>query len=223
MPTLNEAENIAALIHEVEQALNGHAYEIIVSDDDSGDRTWERAEEIARENPRVRVLRRRKNPGLGWSVIDGFSAARGEIVACMDADLQHDPTILPRMLQELQQGSDLVVASRYVAGGSTGGWQFLRKAESWLAVELARWFTGIRICDSMSGFFLLRRNRFLEVRERLDGRGFKILLELAANIPDAHISEVPYTFRRRIAGRSKISRGIIFAYISQLSRLRRRK
>jgi dolichol-phosphate mannosyltransferase len=222
-PTLNEVESIPALLEELETALRGMNYEIIIADDNSPDRTWAVAEGIGRTDKRVRVVRRLRNPGLGWSVIDGFKLASGDIIACMDADLQHDPAILPQMLEELCKGSDLVVGSRYIAGGSTGGWDFQRKAESWLATKLARCFTGIKISDPMSGFFALRRNDFLRVSERLDGRGFKILLEIAIHMPGAHISEIPYSFRKRRSGKSKVSRTVVFAYLSQLWRLHRRR
>ena len=99
-PTYNESENVGPLIAKLEQVLEGTDYEILISDDDSPDLTWARVEEIRRRNPRVRVLRRTSNRGLGPSVVDGFSAATGEALACIDADLQHDPGVLPRMLKE---------------------------------------------------------------------------------------------------------------------------
>src|SRR5260370_38365338 len=120
-PTLNEAENVPRLIEQLEGALCDIDYEILIVDDDSPDLTWSIAEKISLTNPRVRTLRRMHDPGLSVAVIDGFSAAGGDVVACIDADLQHDPSILPRMLDELQ-GMDVVVVSPHVAGGSTGKW-----------------------------------------------------------------------------------------------------
>src|SRR5713226_7604072 len=99
-PTYNEAENVGLLIAELEKVLEGGDYEILISDDNSPDLTWVRVQEIGRRNPRVRALRRTSNRGLGPSVVDGFSAATGEAVACIDADLQHDPAILPEMFKE---------------------------------------------------------------------------------------------------------------------------
>jgi len=219
-PTLNEAENIPLLVTEIERTLVGTDFEIIISDDDSPDQSWLVAERIAGMNSRVRVLRRTAKKGLGWSVIDGFDAAKGDILACIDADLQHDPAILPRMCEELNKGADLVVGSRYISGGSVGRWGPVRVAESWLASRLAQRFVATKICDPMSGYFLLRRGDFLRVRDRLNGQGFKILLEIAANMPGAIVSEVPYTFRSRIAGKTKLSGRVVFAYIAQLRRLR---
>src|SRR5260370_15718519 len=125
-PTLNEAENVSRLVEQLEGALGDIDYEILIVDDDSPDLTWSIAEKISSTNPRVRTLRRMQNPGLSVAVIDGFSAASGDVVACIDADLQHDPSILPRMLDELQ-GVDVVVGSRHIDGGSTGEWDWFRR------------------------------------------------------------------------------------------------
>jgi len=222
-PTLNESENVPRLIAELKEVLQGMDYEIIIVDDDSPDRTWAVAEDLAKQNSRIRAVRRKGPRSLGWSVIEGFTIARGEVVACMDADLQHDPAILPSMLEALSDGSDLVVGSRYVRGGSVGEWRWARRSESWLATKLAQWVVGIRICDPMSGYFLIRRTDFLRVRERLNGQGFKILLEIAANMECPQVHEIPYRFRNRIAGETKLSRRVMFAYISQLCRLSRLK
>jgi dolichol-phosphate mannosyltransferase len=218
-PTFNEAENVAALIQELRDKLHGIDYEIIIVDDDSPDKTWAVAEAIRRADTRVRVLRRQSKPGLGWSVIDGFKIARGNLLVCMDADLQHDPAILTAMLGALCTGSDLAVGSRYAVGGSTGRWRIGRRAGSWFATMVAQLFTRITISDPMSGFFALRRHDFLRIHEQLDGKGFKIFLEIASCMPKARITEIPYTFRRRRAGRSKLSWTVIFAYIAQLWRL----
>lgn len=218
-PTLNEAANLPALVSEIERALHGRDFEIIVSDDNSPDHTWAVAQKIAEGNSRVRVLRRLEKKGLGWSVIDGFNAAEGDIVACIDADLQHDPAILPIMWHALESGADLVIGSRYIAGGSLGPWGPVRRAESWAATRLAQWLIPTKIKDPMSGYFLLRRADFLRVRDCLKGQGFKILLEIAAQMPGAQISEVPYTFRNRIAGATKLSGRVVFAYLAQLGRL----
>ncbi len=222
-PTYNEAQNVPRLVDEVGRYLSGVDYEIIICDDDSPDLTWRVAQQIAAVNPRLRVLRRRADRGLTRSVIDGFAMASGEIVACMDADLQHDPIILPRMLQALSQGADVAVGSRYVPGGSTGEWKKVRRLSSWAATKTAQWMLGIEIHDPMSGFFMLRRADFLRVQHRLRGTGFKILLEIAANLGDCTIVEIPFTFRPRLAGRSKLTRGIIWAYGIQLWQLWRNK
>lgn len=218
-PTYNEADNLEALVAEVGSALRGVEYEILICDDDSPDRTWARAEEIGRRDPRVRVLRRTKDRGLARAVVDGFTHARGKAVACIDADLQHDPAILPQMLQALRGGAQLVVASRYVAGGGTANWNWRRRFTSWVAARMADFSLGVPLHDPMSGYFLLWRADFLPIRGKLNPDGFKVLLEIAAQLQPARVCEVPYTFRLRHAGKSKLSSRVIFAYIFQLFRL----
>jgi dolichol-phosphate mannosyltransferase len=218
-PTYNESENVGLLVAEIEKSLNGADYEILISDDDSPDLTWARVEEIGRRNPRVRVLRRTSNRGLGPSVVDGFSAATGEFVACIDADLQHDPKVLPRMLKEVSAGSTLVVATRYMPGGGTANWNAIRRLGSWGCTKLAQWMLGVELRDPMSGYFMMRRDDFMKIRDRLNARGFKILLEIAAHMQPCHLREVPYTFGPRARGESKLTNKIIFAYLLQLWRL----
>jgi len=218
-PTYNESENVGLLIARLETVLEGADYEILISDGDSPDRTWARVEEIGRRNPRVRVLRRTSKPGLGPSVVDGFSAATGEALVCIDADLQHDAGVLPRMLEELRNGSILVVATRYMPGGGTTNWGPIRRLGCWGCTKLAQWLLGVKLRDPMSGYFMMRRADFLKVRSRLNVQGFKILLEIAAHLQPGRISEVPYTFGPRVHGQSKLSKKIVFAYLAQLWRL----
>lgn len=220
-PTYNEAESVGRLVTELEKALQSTDYEILISDDDSPDLTWAHVEEIGRRNPRVRVLRRTANRGLGPSVVDGFSVATGEALACIDADLQHDPTILPQMLKELTNGADLVVGTRYMPGGGTTNWGMIRRMGSWGCTKLAQWLLGVKLRDPMSGYFMMRRTDFLKIREQLNVRGFKILLEIAAYMQPRRLSEVPYTFGPRAQGESKLSNKIVFAYLSQVWRLYR--
>jgi dolichol-phosphate mannosyltransferase len=220
-PTYNESQNIGVLIAKLEKLLAHVDYEILVSDDNSPDLTWARVEEISRQNSRVRVLRRTSNRGLGPSVVDGFSSATGDALACIDADLQHDPAILPRMLQELMDGSNLVVATRYMPGGGTANWGMIRRLGSWTCTKLAQIVLGVRLRDPMSGYFMMRRDDFLKIRDRLNVRGFKILLEIAAHLQPSRIDEVPYIFGPRANGESKLSKKIVFAYFAQLWRLYR--
>jgi dolichol-phosphate mannosyltransferase len=152
-------------------------------------------------------------------VVDGFTSATGEAVACIDADLQHDPALLPPMLKELVDGSSLVVATRYMPGGGTANWGAIRRLGSWGCTKLAQWLLGVKLRDPMSGYFMMRREDFLKIRDRLNVRGFKILLEIAAHMQPSRLAEVPYTFGPRARGESKLSKGIVFAYLSQLWRL----
>jgi dolichol-phosphate mannosyltransferase len=218
-PTLNEAENVAQLVAELSLALDGVDYEIIIVDDNSADLTWLVAQKIAETNPRVRTLRRMDHPGLGLAVIEGFSAAQGDLIACIDADLQHDPAILSKMLAEFDKGAEVVVGSRHIEGGSTGNWGRLRRVQSWIATRTAQVLLGIRLKDPMSGFFLVSRENFHDVKQSLNGNGFKILLEILTKLNGARVMEVPYVFRSRTKGQSKLSNRVIWQYLQQVWRL----
>jgi len=218
-PTLREAENIESLVREIQHALRGVDHEIVVVDDDSADLTWRRAEELSAQDPRVRVLRRMQNHGLSAAVIEGFEAARGEAVACIDGDLQHDPVILPVLLEELSKGAEVAVGSRYVGDGTTGDWSRLRRKGSWMASKMAQILLGIQLKDPMSGYFMMWRSQFADVREKLNASGFKILLEILAKLQCARVKEVPYSFRRRKRGKSKLTSKVIAQYLGQLWRL----
>jgi dolichol-phosphate mannosyltransferase len=218
-PTYNEAANVARLANEVDLALHGMDYELLIADDDSPDRTWFIAQELSKSSPQVRVIRRLKNRGLSAAVLDGFLSSTSECVAVIDADLQHDPSILPAMLKAIDEGGDVVVGSRYVSGGGTGSWNAIRRIESWVATKLAQIFLGVALKDPMSGYFMLRRKDFELVREQLDTTGFKILLEIVARLGPSKLKEVPYTFRSRQAGESKLSSKVVLQYIAQLWRL----
>jgi dolichol-phosphate mannosyltransferase len=218
-PTLNEAQNIPALVEQLQQALGEIDYEILIVDDNSPDLTWSVADQISLKDPRVKSLCRRNNPGLGMAVIDGFSAADGDMLACIDADLQHDPSILPRMIQELQSGMDVVVGSRHVKGGGFGKWSRWRRFESWCANKTAQLLLGFEVKDPMSGYFLMWRKDFERVQEQLNESGFKILLEILAKLRTRRVKEVPFTFRPRVVGESKLSSKIVLLYFHQLWRL----
>lgn len=218
-PTFNESPNIVPLISSLRGALGQMDYEILVVDDNSPDLTWSVAEGLSSVDPRIRVLRRMQNPGLGAAVIDGFRAAKGEVVACIDADLQHDPSILPQMLDDLSKGSTVVVGSRYVAGGGTQHWNWLRKLESFIATKVAQLVLGVKLKDPMSGYFMLWRKDFCAVQNELNGNGFKILLEILARLRPSAVKEVPYTFGPRSAGQSKLSSRVVLEYLKQVCRL----
>lgn len=219
VPTFNEAQNIGSLIHELEGVLCGIHYHILIVDDDSPDLTWKCAEAISQTHPRISALRRTANRGLTPAVIEGFAHAETEVVACIDGDLQHDPSILPKMLHEIESGADLVVASRHLDDGGVGDWPWSRQLVSWGAAKLARVCIGAKLSDPTSGYFMMRRKVFLTVPSQLEGSGFKILLEILGNARLTTIREVGYVFRKRHAGKSKLSGHVIFSYLTQLWRL----
>lgn len=219
-PTFNEADNVARFVSSVSAALRGIEHEIVIADDDSPDQTWRVAQELSKTNLCLRVLRRQAPRSLAGSVLDGFGMASGDAIACMDADLQHDPAILPQMLAELHAGADLVVGCRYMPGGGTTKWRWVRRAQSWLATRMAQAYLGLTLRDPMSGYFVMRRRDFLAIRDQLTAQGFKILIEIAARLHPQRIAEVPFVFGPRMAGQSKLTAAVALDYLSQLRRLR---
>jgi dolichol-phosphate mannosyltransferase len=219
-PTFNEAANVARFVSSVSSALRGIEHEIIIADDDSPDQTWRVAEELGKTHAGMRVLRRQGRRSLAASVMEGFAMASGDAVACLDADLQHDPAILPKMLADLRAGADLVVGCRYMPGGGTTQWHWWRRFQSWLATQMARAYLGMTLRDPMSGYFVMWRRDFLAVRDQLSAQGFKILIEIAARLQPLRIVEEPYVFGPRLAGASKLTAAVALDYLSQLRRLR---
>jgi len=206
VPTLNERGNIEPLLELVGSVLGGVAWEVIFVDDDSRDGTAEAVRAIALRDPRVRCLQRIGRRGLSTACIEGVLASAAPYVAVMDADLQHDERLLPRMLETLKREPyDLVVGSRYVAGGGLGQWDKGRAQMSGLATRLSRIVCKAEIADPMSGFFMMRRGVFEDAMRHLSGHGFKILLDLLASSPrPVRFKELPYEFRQRRHGESKL-------------------
>ncbi|KAF0245553.1 MAG: dolichol-phosphate [Planctomycetota bacterium] len=218
VPTFCEAENLPVLVPAVRAALAGVEAELLVLDDASPDGTADVADRTAPGF--CRAIRRTGPRGLSHAVIEGFRLARGECVAIMDADLQHPPEVLPRLLEVVASGrGDLAVASRYVPGGGTEGWSWMRRWMSRYACRLARRVTAVK--DATSGCFLCRRSVVEGVE--FDPRGFKIGLEVMVKGRWSKMEEVPYVFRPRRAGASKASLGPAFAYLAQLRALKRHK
>ncbi len=215
IPTYNERNNLEPLIRRISSALKGRDSEIIIVDDDSPDRTWELAQELATRSPgpRIRVIRRIGKRGLSSAVIRGFGAADGEIICVMDADLSHPPEVIPDAIGRMGS-SDILIASRNIPGG-TCGLSFGRRIVSYAASVMARPLT--RASDPMSGFFFVRRDFIRRVRIR--PRGFKMLLDIIAAPGPKRISEVPYAFSPRMSGSSKMSLKTALDYTRQLAYL----
>ncbi len=219
VPTFNEAGNVAELRDRVAAALPGVDWELIYVDDDSPDGTAQRLAELAQQDRRVRCLLRIGRRGLASACIEGMLASTAPLVAVIDADMQHDETRLPLMLQLLHDpGLDIVVGSRYVGSGSIEGWDRSRAAISRLATRLSRLVLKADLRDPMSGFFMLRREVLLRcVRAGMSGVGFKILLDLFAASPTPlRCVEVPYTFGQRHSGQSKLDTNVAWEYIVML-------
>ena len=224
VPTLNEVENIASLLRSVHSqlwAVLGDAFEILVVDDDSPDGTWQAAEAAMQRLPGLRVLRRTCERGLATAVIRGWQLARGEWLGTLNADFQHPPEILPRMLA-LTAEADLVVASRYCANGSVGNWNLYRRVASRMAYTLGALLVPPvfrRVTDPLSGYYLVRRAAIAGVD--FHPAGYKTLIEVLATGGVTRIAETGYRFGIRRAGRSKAVPEQYWLYLRHLGRLRR--
>lgn len=215
VPTFNERGNIVELLRRIDAALAGVAWEVIFVDDNSPDGTAEQAWQMARQDRRVRCLKRVGRRGLSSACIEGMMASAAPYVAVMDADLQHDERLLPDMLRVLRQEDvDIVIGSRFVDGGSVGSFSSSRQQISWLATWLSRSVLRADLADPMSGFFAVRREAIEASVARLSGIGFKILLDLFASSPQPmRFKELPFEFRERFSGDSKLDSQVVWDYL----------
>ncbi len=225
LPTYNEAQNLPTLIDLLDGVLGGISHEIIVVDDNSPDGTWRVAQMMAQDFPSVRVLRRIGKKGLSSAVVDGFDAAGGDIVAVMDADGQHDSALLLAMFRMIENHSaDIVIASRYVPGGSVGDWVRDRRIISKIGTFFCNRLSVSPVSDPLGGFFMMRHSLYKDIRSSLKPTGFKILLEILANVPESvRLHELPLIFRPRLHGESKLSLRVHIDFALQVFRLALRK
>jgi dolichol-phosphate mannosyltransferase len=224
IPTFNEANNIGPMLQQLSAILGatfGGAYEIIVVDDDSPDLTWEVAQKLTTRYPELKVIRRRDERGLSSAVVRGWQAARGESLGVIDGDLQHPPEIIAALWRELAGGADIAIASRHIIGGGVSDWSLFRRIVSRFAQVLGLLIlpaTVGRVSDPMTGFFILRRDVIQGVA--LKPLGYKILIEILGRGKVRSIAEVPYVFRERVDGESKLTSQVYVDYIRHLLRLR---
>jgi dolichol-phosphate mannosyltransferase len=206
VPTFNERDNVAKLYRKLDATLTGVAWEVVFVDDNSPDRTWEVVRDLARQDSRVRCIRRIGRRGLSGACIEGILASSAPYAAVMDADLQHDETQLPKMLSLLESGqAELVIGSRYVEGGSADSFDKQRAGFSAFATSIAKRVLAVAVADPMSGFFMIRRDKFEQFAPRLSTQGFKILLDIVATgHGELKTVEVPFTFGARLHGESKL-------------------
>jgi len=218
LPTFNESGNVGLLVDHLAAALAGIRYEVIFVDDDSPDGTADVVRNLAQQHDNVRVLQRIGRRGLASACIEGILAASAPYVAVMDADLQHDESILPEMLRRIREENlDLVVASRNVAGGSMGEFARWRVRLSQLGKRLSLMGAEHALSDPMSGFFMVRFTAFERLAHRLSGLGFKILLDIVLSADQGlRIGEVPYSFRTREHGESKLGLVVGLEYFELL-------
>lgn len=215
IPVLNEADNIAPMVARLDAALPGIAWEAIYVDDDSTDATRANVAAIGARDPRVRLLHRIGRRGLASAFIEGAEASLAPYVAAIDGDLQHDERLLPRMLAALRDdGYEIAIGSRYVEGGGLGEWDRTRAGMSSFATRLSHMVLRVPVTDPMSGFFMLRRATFEAAVRNLSAIGFKILLDILASLPaPPKLIELPYQFRTRTAGESKLDAGVLRDYL----------
>ena len=216
VPTLNERDNVEPLLAKLAVALDGLEWEAVFVDDDSQDGTWALLQDLQRRLPHVRALRRIGRRGLASACIEGMLATSAPYLAVIDADLQHDETILPTMLATLKaRRLDVVVGTRFGPRGSVGELSRGRLLISRLGRRLSRAVSRADLSDPMSGYFVVHREFLDETVHRLSGHGFKILLDLFASSPRrVRFAEVPYRFRQRQHGRSKLDAPVLLEYVT---------
>lgn len=215
IPTFEEAGNVDELVCRLDAALAGIAWEAIFVDDHSQDGTAARVREIAARDRRVRCLERVGRRGLSSACVEGMLATPAPLVAVMDGDLQHDETLLTDMLDRFRADPALEIAigSRFVAGGSASGFSDQRAAQSRFATRLSRAVLRQDVADPMSGFFMLRTALLREVLPRLSAIGFKLLLDIFASARrPLRFAELPYRFRARTSGASKLDAAVTLEY-----------
>lgn len=216
IPTYNERENLAPLVSRLEKAL-GAGHEIIIVDDNSPDGTAEEALALSRDHPSLRLVRREGKKGLTSAVLAGAEAAKGDSILVMDADLSHPPEAAQALASALET-SDLVIGSRLMEGGGVEKWPLHRKLISKGADLLARLVLGIRCSDPLSGFFAMKRGLLSGTRFRT--KGYKLLLNILYDNRSVRVVEVPYVFRDRFAGRTKLGALEMLNFLFDLLRIR---
>lgn len=214
VPTFNERENVVELTERIGASLHAFAWEVIYVDDDSPDGTAELVRQLAAKDSRIRCIQRMNRRGLSSACVEGMLASSAPYLAVIDGDLQHDERLLPQMLSELKHGDvDMVVGSRYTRGGGTGDWGAARIRLSKIGTRLSRTLVPDTLTDPMSGFFMVRRQSFEASVRKLSAIGTKILMDLFASSPQPlRFKELPYSFRLRQAGDSKLDSATKWEY-----------
>ena len=216
IPTLNERPNIKPMVKRLREVLDGVEWEAVFVDDDSSDGTPDLVRAISETDNRVRCLHRIGRRGLSSACLVGMGSTGARVLSVIDADMQHDESKLGDMLTIIRSGAaDIVVGSRYMEGGSTGEWPRGRVIASKGAATLAGLlFKDTRLTDPMSGFFMITRDAMMGAVRNMSGKGFKILVDIMASSPNKlRVAEVPYTFRLRRAGETKLDTLVVWEYL----------
>lgn len=214
VPVLNERDNILPLVERLRATLDGVTWEVVFVDDESTDGTRDAVAALGRGDNRVRLLYRTGRRGLATAFIEGARCGLALYIAALDGDMQHDETLLPRMLAVLKsEPFDVAIGSRYMAGGDLGSWAKRRANMSNMATRISRLVIRADVTDPMSGFFMLPRAVFDRAAPRLSAVGFKILMDVLASLPTPpRVCELPYSFRERVTGVSKLDAGVLFDF-----------
>jgi dolichol-phosphate mannosyltransferase len=223
IPTVDEAENLRILLPRVRAAMLpvDLRYELLIVDDESHDGTQEIVRQHAESDSHICLLQRCGQRGLAGAVIHGWRHTDADLLGVMDADLQHPPELLPRLIDAIFSGHDIAIASRYTQASGTPGWNWTRYTVSRLGTFASMPFQkpGMRVQDPLSGFFIMRRECIEGVN--FQPEGFKILLEILVRGHIKSAAEIPYQFGLRYAGTSKAGVMTAAQYLSLLRRLSR--
>jgi len=226
VPTYNESQNILSILKSIEENLpKNKPVETIVVDDNSPDGTGNIVEEYIKTVKKatgytIGVIRRKAKEGLSSAILKGIEGSKGQTIIVMDSDRSHPPDIIPKMVDTLANSEcDIVVASRYVKGGSVSGWSVKRKLISKVATKIAQQGLGVGQKDPLSGFFAFKRNILDGLK--LDAIGYKMLLEILVKTKGVRVKEIPYTFTNRMQGESKLGTSTVFDYLRSVWKLYR--
>jgi dolichol-phosphate mannosyltransferase len=222
VPTYNEAANVEMIYDGLAQALSGRSWELVVVDDDSPDGTADTVRALGRQHDNVRCVQRVQERGLCSAVHWGVQAAHGDVVVVMDGDLQHEPALIPQMLEALQAGHDIVSGSRFLQGAAEQGLSQGRRRLSDWGNRLTNRFLGTTLSDPLTGFFATSRRLFLDSIPRMQADGFKVFFDLVYHNRKVTIRELPFAFQRRRHGQSKLDLYVLWLLgcdiVSKLSR-----
>lgn len=222
IPTLNEAQNISILISKIKKTMEGNNYEIIVVDDNSEDGTWAIADKLLKEDSNGFCIKRMHRNGLSAAVVEGMSQASGDYLIVMDGDMQHDETIIPKIVEKLKsENTDICVCSRnLLKEDGYGDLTLYRKFISKSAIFLFHTMTGKNLTDPVSGFFGIKKPIFDKNLQKINPTGFKILLEFIKSTPPSKITEIGYQFKKRVYGHTKLTIDVSIEYLLALIDMR---
>ena len=221
IPTYNEKENLPILIKKLQKILKEKKYEILIVDDNSPDGTGLLAKKISKKYKNIKVFIRKKKLGLSSAILFGIKKSKYKLVCIMDADLQHPPSLIPKMISTLEnKKADIVIASRFAPGSKIKGLTNSRVFLSRFGIFLSKLFFPkiSNIQDPFSGFFLLKK--YLIKNFKLQTKGFKFLLEFLIKSNPKKIEEIPFIFEKRKRGKSKLTKKEFFEFLKLLIYLR---